>query len=260
MKFLKYTREIIITVLLITVALLFFFRSCGGREAIDKYKALQAENKKLIDKVNQDSVTRAEERKAFVKEKLETEGKRELAVIEKTEADKKVQQQQKTIDRLAGIVRNELVLRGSFNDTAAIHYSVVSTAYKAACDSLPAEIDKLNFALADKDSAIKEWSEILAYEVQIRDQEIYREMNYSDSLKADFNRQTVLLKSALKLAKPRGRFLAGAGIIGNQAQPLSGASIKFAYLTKGGKMYQVSPQILQGELYYEGSVLITLFK
>jgi hypothetical protein len=260
MKALKYTREIIITALLIMVALLFFTRGCSGNEAIDKYKALTAENKRLIDKVNQDSVIRAEERKAFAREKQETEGKRELAVIEKTEADKKVQQQQKTIDRLADIVRRESNSTPPIDPNNTDTLTLVTLEYKRSCDSLPAEIDKLNFALADKDSAIKEWSEILAYEVQIRDQEIYKEMNYSDSLKADFNRQTALLKSALKLGKPRGRFLAGAGVIGNQAQPVSGASVKFAYLTKGGKMYQVSPQILQGELYYEGSILITLFK
>jgi hypothetical protein len=144
-------------------------------------------------------------------------------------------------------------------------FVLVSPDYKAACDSLPAQIDILNLALADKDSAINEWSDILAYEIQLRDEEIYKEMNYSDSLKADFNRQTALLKQALKTGKPRGRLLGGISILGNENQFLSGAGVVLAYQTRGGKQYQVSPKFIKtpggnAELYYEGTVLFTIFK
>jgi hypothetical protein len=254
MKVLKYTREILILGLVLVVILM-FVKPCGKAKQLDAYGQLQEKTKSLEAKVKADSIIRAAERQAFAKEKQETEGKRLLAETEKTESDKKVQQQQKTIDRLAGIVRSSNNSSNSSNNSVS-----VTTEYKRACDSLPAEIDKLNIALANKDSAINEWSSILAYEIQIRDEEIYREMNYSDSLKADFNRQTTLLKSALKIAKPRGRFLAGAGVLGNHTTFLSGAKIALAYQSKGGKQYQGEAMIIRGEAYYGGTVLITLFK
>jgi hypothetical protein len=251
------------TIIILLVFLFILFRQCKGEK--DHNQEIAAAAKSLEQKVRKDSIERAAERKAFVKEKQETEGKRQLAETEKTEADKVVHAQQKTIDRLAATIRREgnttLPIDPNNTDTLAL----VTTSYKAACDSLPAEIDKLNIALADKDSAINEWSGILAYEIQIRDEEIYKEMNYSDSLKADFVRQTALLKSALKAGKVRGRLLGGISILGNQNQFLSGAGVILAYQSKGGKQYQISPKFIKvpggsAEVFYEGAVLFTIFK
>lgn len=236
-----------------------FLQQCKGRKQSDAFKLLQAQAKSLEAKVKADSIDRNEERKAFVREKQETEGRRQLAIVEKTEADKVVHAQQKTIDRLASVIRNTT---GKPVDSSFV---LVSPDFKKACDSFPNEVAALNLALADKDSAIAEWSDILAYEIQIRDEELFKEMNYSDSLKVDFVRQTQLLKSALKQGKPRGRVLGGISVLGNQNQFLSGAGVVLAYQSNGGKQYQLSPKFIkvpgaEAEVFYEGTVLFTIFK
>lgn len=244
-------------ILALLVLLFITFKNCKG--ASDKHNALATAAKSLEAKVKADSIARNEERKAFNREKQETEGRRQLAIVEKTEADQKVHAQQKTIDRLASVIRNTT---GKPVDSSFV---LVSPDFKKACDSFPNEVAALNLALADKDSAIAEWSDILAYEIQIRDEELFKEMNYSDSLKVDFVRQTQLLKSALKQGKPRGRVLGGISVLGNQNQFLSGAGVVLAYQSKGGKQYQLSPKFIkvpgaEAEVFYEGSVLFTIFK
>lgn len=266
MKYLKYTREILIIGLVLFVILL-FVKPCGKAKQLEAYRILQAHAKTLEAKVKADSIARNEERKAYEAEKKDAEGKRQLAEVEKGEADNKVRQQQKTIDRLAAIVRKE---NNSLDNVPVwqVHKSggvVVSKEFKAACDSLPAQIDLLNLALADKDSSINGIIDLYNYEIQIRDEELFKEMNYSDSLKVDFVRQTKLLRSALQQCKPRGRLLGGISIMGNQNQFLSGAGVVLAYQSKGGKQYQVSPKFIkvpgsEAEVFYEGSVLFTIFK
>lgn len=237
-----------------------FLQQCKGRKQADLFRQWQAQAKALEAKVKADSIARNEERKVFAREKQEAEGKRELAVVEKQEADKRVQLQQKTIDRLVGDVRNSVWVTNSTEP-----FAVVTPQYKAACDSLPAQIDMLNLALADRDTALNAMLDLYDYEIQIRDEEIFKEMNYSDSLKADFNRQTALLKQALNTGKPRGRLLGGISVLGNENQFLSGAGVVIAYQTKGGKQYQVSPKFIKvpggtAQAYYEGTVLFTIFK
>lgn len=264
MKYLKYTRQILIIGLVLFVILL-FVKPCGKAKQLEAYRLLQAQAKSLETKVKADSVARNEERKAYEAEKKETEGKRQLAEVEKTEADKKVYAQQKTIDRLTDKIRhgNEISGISGFRDSA--NKVLVSRTYKDACDSLPAQIDLLNLALADKDSSINGILDLYNYEIQIRDEELYKEMNYSDSLKVDFVRQTKLLRSALQQGKPRGRLLGGISVLGNQNQFLSGAGVVLAYQSKGGKQYQVSPKFIkvpgaEAEVFYEGTVLFTIFK
>lgn len=252
----KNFKNIMIGVLI--VFLIIALMRCNGQK--NRNQELASAAKSLEQKVKADSIARNEEREAFQAEKKETEGRRQLAEVEKGEADNKVKQQQKTIDRLTGIVRNSVWVANSSED-----FVTVTPEYKAACDSLPAEIDKLNVALAVKDSAIKGVIDLYDYEIQIRDEEVFKEMNYSDSLKADFVRQSQLLKSALNQGKPRGRLLGGISILGNQNQFLSGAGVVLAYQTKGGKQYQVSPKFIkvpgaEAEVYYEGTVLFTIFK
>lgn len=246
---------------LVVVLLLFIFltlKQCRSEQS--RHQALATAARNLEQKVKRDSAERALERMQFEDYKKDAEGKRQLAEAEKGEADKKVKDQQRTIDRLSGIVRNSVWATNSTDP-----FAVVSPQYKAACDSLPAEIDKMTAALADKDTAINGMLDLYNYEIQIRDEEIYKEMQYSDSLRQDFNRQTALLKSALKQGKPRGKLLGGISVLGNQTNFLSGAGVVLAYQSKGGKQYQLSPKFIktplgQAELYYEGTVLFTLFR
>lgn len=251
----KNFKNILIGVLIIV--LIIALNKCKGVK--DKSEALAKSARELQQKVHHDSLTRAQERKRFDDEKKETAAQKELAVIEKQEADRKVVQQQRRIDQLTAIVRADV------RPTDTLTGVLVSKDFKDACDSLPAQIDILNLALADRDTAINSMLDLYDYEIQIRDEEIYKEMNYSDSLHKAFNVQAGLLKSAISQARPRGRLLAGLGILGNQNQFLSGFSGIIAYQSKGGKQYQVSPKFIKtpgasAEMYYEGSVLITIFK
>lgn len=253
----KNFKNIMIGVLILF--LIIALMRCNGQK--NRNQELEAAGKVNEARAAKSEALRLEERKQYEVREKEAAGRRQLAEVEKGEADNKVKQQQHTIDRLAATIRRSPQWVGM--DTTGLVF--VSPEYKAACDSLPAEIDKLNIALANKDSAIAEWSDILAYEIQIRDEEIYKEMNYSDSLKVDFVRQTKLLRSALSQGKPRGRFLGGISILGNQNQFLSGAGVVLAYQTKGGKQYQLSPKFIkvpgsEAEIYYEGTVLFTIFK
>lgn len=260
MKFLSVIttnfKNIMIGVLI--VFLIIALMKCNGEKS--KFKELAAQARSLEAKVKADSIARNEERKAFQAEKKETEGKRQLAVEEKEEADKKVQSQRKDIDQLIATIRNN---SGKPVDSADM--VTVSKKYKTACDSVPAKFEMYELALADKDSSINGIIDLYNYEIQIRDEELFKEMNYSDSLKKDFKKQTANLKASLKLAEPKGRFMAGISVLGNQNQFLSGAGVVLAYQSKGGKQYQLSPKFIkvpgaEAEVFYEGTVLFTIFK
>lgn len=186
-------------------------------------------------------------------------GEKQLAVIETKEADNKVKQQQKRIDQLVAVIRNQPERPDSSTMV------LVTPQFKEACEELPAEIDKLNKVIAEKDTAINEWSGLLAHEVQERD-------NTIESLRIEINKGKRLYdglekiaETAIARARPRGRFMGGISVMGNQQQFVSGAGPVFAYLTKGGKQYQAAAKFIkvpgaEAELYYEGSVLFTIFK
>jgi len=252
----KYIDRILWIVLLLVV--LFAFKRCNDEK--NKAEAIAKAGAALEQKVKSDSASIAQERERFEQEKRDWEGKDQLSALEIQEADGKVKQQQKTIDRLTSIIRNQ---PGSIDTSNAV---LVSTDYKQACDSLPAEVDKLNTTITEKDNAIAHRDEVYATRLKIRDDQITREKKYSDSLRNDFNTQTALLKSALKQAEPRGSFLAGLGVMGNEKQMIAGASVKAAYQTKRGKQYQAAAHAVKNPvngatyLYYEGSVLFKIFK
>lgn len=242
-----------ILLLLAAVFIILLLHDCKGRK--DHTAAIEKANRNLQQKHRQDSIDNENRCIVYEMKVREAQGQRQLKEVEKRETDKKVAIQQKEIDRLVAIVRNS-----NNNSNNSINSVSVTPEYKRACDSLPTEIDKLNAALVEKDSAINEWSSILAYEVQIRDEEIYWQGNYIDTLREDFNRQTALLRSSLQQGKPRGRLLGGVGLIGNEVNPLSGTKINLAYQSKGGKQYQGGAMIFKGGVYYEATVLITLIK
>lgn len=240
MKFISTNIERILWIAAIIVIIL-VFKKCGKGDgdtaklkaeltAIKKDKQ-QSDNKldSIFKKHNADSADWA--------------GRQQLAVIEKQEADNKVKVQQKTIDRLADEVR-----KGQRPNYVLIPEDsgvFVSKAYKSACDSLPNEIDKLNKAIAEKDTAINEWSDIVAYEVQERDSTI-------DALRVEIgNGQRIYNKlehkadSLANKVKPRGRLLGGFGVLGNRQQFVAGASGKVGYQDKRGKVYLISGHVMK---------------
>lgn len=244
----KYTREIIIAVLFVTVILLFFARGCGGND--DKIKALQAEAKALKEKVAQDSITRAHQRIAENAQLAIQRQETAAAIADKKAADKKLTATQATVLELA----HRLQRYKNSGDTSTF------TARLNNCDTLAAKVIEQDGQINDYRQQADEAVELLNYEVLLRDSVIEKEKSYSDSLRVDFNRQGQLLKTALAVGKPRGKFLAGAGVIGNQTTFLSGAKIAIAYQTKGGKQYQGGAILMGGTIWYEAGVLVTLFK
>lgn len=236
-----------------------FLQQCNGRKQSDAFKLLQAQlndTKKEKQKIafSLDSIF-----KKHAADSATWAGEKQLAVIETKEADVKVKQQQKRIDQLIAVIRNEPEKPDSSTMV------LVTPAFKEACDSLPNEIDKLNRAIAEKDTAINEWSGLLAHEVQERDNTIEALRVEVDKLDKLNKRTEIIASKAIALAEPRGRFMGGVSVMGNQQQFVTGAGPVFAYLTKGGKQYQAAAKFIkvpgsEAEVYYEGSVLFTIFK
>lgn len=241
---------------LIVFLIIALMKCNGSNKKVDALQGQLAVNKKEKQKIaySLDSIF-----KKHAADSATWAGEKQLAVIETKEADTKVKQQQKRIDQLVAVIRNEPEKPDSSTMV------LVTPAFKEACEDLPAEIDKLNRAIAEKDTAINEWSGLLAHEVQERD-------NTIESLRIEINKGKRLYDGLEKIAetaiarsKPRGRFMGGISILGNQNQFLSGAGVVLAYQTKGGKQYQVSPKFIkvpgtEAEVYYEGTVLFTIFR
>lgn len=236
-----------------------FFKKCRGNDT--RIAELKAENAALKkEKKDADNVITFQRQK-YSTDSADARGKEQLAEREKLEADSKVKQQQTTIDRLAATIR-----RSNNQPVDTSDAVLVSRTYKNACDSFPPENDKLRAQLAEKDSSINQWSEILAYEIQLRDSALEAEQKHSARLNELYTRQSKITEDALKAAKPKGRFLLGIGLIGNQEKFIGGASAKAGYLTKKDKMYIYSPHLLQlpgmpkAGLFHEVSVMFNPFK
>jgi hypothetical protein len=172
---------------------------------------------------------------------------------------KVIQEAESKLKRSQGEVRKLLwVIRNSRPDSGT--GVLVSAEYKDACDSLPDKIDSQNVAIAalkDQNDAL---NELFNYEIIYRDSLIESANEEYIKLNKQYNEQRALFNQAMKVGKPRGKLLGGAGVIGNQINPLSGAKVAIAYQTKGGKQYQVGGVLLGGTVYYEGTVLIQVFK
>lgn len=256
MKLLALIQQNLKTILALAVVvllILIFWKPCNkDSEEVAKLKSEKTALQKEKDKAT-DSITAI--RKQYKDDSTDARGREQLAEQEKQEADNKVKQQQRTIDRLAATIRQS-------NNTPidTVTAVLVSRDYKDACDSFPPENDKLRAQLAEKDTAIAEWSDILAYEVQIRDAALEKEKEYSKKMERINEGLEQIAADAINRAKPRGRLLGGVGLIGNETNPLSGTKINLAYQSKGGKQYQVGGLLLRGAVYYEATVLITLIK
>jgi len=251
MNILKYTTGIVIAVAVIVLVLV-FFGPCGNRKLNQENATLRAENKSLIAKKDKDSIQRINERIAENAHIAVVHAEAVAAIAGKEASDKKLTATKQRVAQLSAMITGRPVVPGAPIDTA--------------CMELAAQIPVLNQQINDYRTQADEAVELLNYEVLLRDSVIEKEVAYSDSLRTDFNRQSQLLKTALAVGRPRGKFLIGAGVMGNQEKLLGGASLKAAYLTKGGKMYQYSPHLLQlpgmtkAGLYHEASVLFNPFK
>jgi FtsZ-interacting cell division protein ZipA len=245
MKYLKYSGQIIIGIAVI-VAILVFFGPCGNKKVSQENKVLTAENKQLKEKVRADSVTRATERIAEKSQIAAARHETAEAIADKKAADKKLTDLQRRANQLAALITSSPEIPESSIDTA--------------CRELAAQVPALNQQVDQYRKEADEAMELLNYEVVLRDSIIEKETEYSTKLKADFNQQSRLLETALKSGKPRGKLLAGAGVIGNQTTFLSGAKIALAYQTKGGKQYQAGGILLNKTIYYEATVMVPLFK
>jgi hypothetical protein len=252
MKVLKYTREIIITVAVIAIILL-FFGPCGNRKISEQNRVLQAQAKALQDKVAQDSIARINERIAEKDQKERAQKETAAAKADVLAANRKVDASQITINRLLAKLNNLPQIPDS--DMVKVHPGYVEN-----CDSLQVVAANQQQLIDQVDKETTELVSLMNYEIQLRDSALEKEVAYSTKLREDFNRQSGILENALIQGRPRGKLLAGAGVIGNPTTFLSGAKIALAYQSKGGKQFQVGGILLGGTVYYEAGVMMQLFK
>lgn len=246
------TRNWLIFGLILFIIILFFWKPCN--KPGENVAQLKSENQQLKKEILRLDDTLLSIAKDHLSDINRWQGMKDLYEVEKKEADNNQKLQQRTIDRLAATIRNNT---GKPVDSSFV---LVSPDFKEACDSLPGEIYKLNQTIAEKDTAINEWTEILSYEVQQRDSTIEALSGQIDKGRELFNKQNKIVEDALKAARPRGRLLGGVGLIGNETNPLGGTKINLAYQSKGGKQYQVGGILMRGGVWYEATVLVTLIK
>lgn len=238
----------------VILAILLVFKTCNDKNG-QQIEAIRTESAKLEQQHKADSIAFAIERSRWQDSIYRADINSDLQVKVIKETEKKLQATQSTISRLTSIIQGERI---SFVDSSDA--VMVSKAYAAACDSLPAEIDKQNMVIGQLQDDNTKLVELMNYEVVYRDSLIEVGKEYIDSLRADYRRQKSLTDQAVKAGKPRGRLLGGIGLIGNEINPLSGTKINLAYQSKKGKQYQVGGLLMKGGVYYEATVLITLIK
>lgn len=241
----KYYKPISYAVIGILIYLA-FAKPCGRDKQDERYKALQAEAKRLQEKVKQDSINHAADHLRDSLQMMEAHKQTLAAQADVKAADKKLTATQARASQLAAIISNSSNNSNSWVDTT--------------CKELAAQIPVLNDQINQYRQQSDEAQELMNYEIILRDSVIERERDYSAGLKAAFNAQATTLKNALEVAKPRGRLLGGVGVIGNEINPLAGTKINLAYQSKGGKQYQAGAMIIRGGVFYEAGVLITLIK
>lgn len=238
------------------LALLLLLKNCGDEG--ERSAALQARldnTTKQLATVG-DSISNILRKHAS--DSAEWKGKEQLQLIESKVKDNTVKQQQKTIDRLLAPVRNPSNIS---NSSVAVNPD-----YKQACDSLPAEIDKLNIALAEKDTAINGLIDLMGYEIDQRDSTIGLLREQIITATGLVRDQTSIAERAINASKPRARLLGGIGVIGNERKFLSGAHGHMGYQDRRGKIFLASGYIIQvpgmthPELVYGATILITLIK
>lgn len=254
MKFLdtinKYQKPILYLTIGILLYLL-FANPCNRGQSVE-LKTLVAKTDSLERELKARDERYATIQKEFTKDTAAARQQAQDAVNDVKAARKELQASKQTIYRLTAR------LEQSKTDTTDI--VSVSSNYIEDCDSLAIVATNQQTQIDGFTEEAAEAEKLLRYETKLRDEQIEREKKYSDSLRADLSLQTAIAKRAIEIGKPRGKLLGGAGVLGNQINPLSGAKIALAYQSKGGKQYQAGAVLLGGTVYYEGSVLVQLFK
>lgn len=235
------------------VALLIYFlfaKPCGKEKQLAQYKAMKQQYDSLQRVVDAGVQTKAADHFRDSIQLIEARKQTTAAIEDKKASDKKL---------TAAQIKFNQFLEGYKNAKPA-HVDLVPEDSLKNCDSLAVAAVNLSNEVNRYRKESDEAMNLLNYEVVLRDSVIEAEKSYSQNLLGNFRALQRVADEALKAAKPRGRFLAGAGVIGNQQTFLSGAKIVGAYQTKGGKQYQAGAMIFNNTVYYEGTVLITLFK
>lgn len=239
--------------LAVVVTLLLLFKQCNNQQGA-QLAAIKQRSAALQAKHESDSIAFAAQ-VARWKDSIRNAGiNSELQVKVIKETEKKLAASQSSINRLTAIIRNAPEIPDSSKGV------FVSKDYKAACDSLPGEIDKQNAVLAEKDTAINDLIGLMNYEIAYRDSLIEAGKDHIGRLNSSFAAQHKLFDEVMKAGKPRGRLLGGIGLIGNETNTLSGTKINLAYQSRNGEQYQVGGLLMRGGLYYEAGILITLIK
>lgn len=247
-KHLTFKNILFATVIIFLIIVLV---DCNGRNR--RLEKVIAANAKLNQQRTADSINHLTERSRWQDSISHAALNSDLQVNVIKETEKKLQASQQSINRLTAIIRRQ---PGPVDSS----FVLVSPAYKDACDSLPDKIDSQNMVIADLKQDNEDLVDLMNYEVVLRDSLIEVEQEQIGKLNNTIAGKNKIIEDALKAGKPRGRLLGGVGLIGNQTNPLGGTKVNIAYQSKGGKQYTIGGIIMQGGVWYEAGVFITLVK
>lgn len=253
MKFLTDIKNLLIIGLIIFLIVL-VIKPCGKEKALSQYRELKHERDSLKNVIAGIQKSSADQRKTDSANLSEANKKAEAAASKTRAAESRLSVTQGKL--------NDLVARHNALSNQPVDSSFVSVpvGYKENCEEMAAFIPGLQAEINTYKETVAESEKLLQYEKQVSNDALEGEKKRFDSLMSAAKAQSATLDKAISAAKPRGRFLAGAGILGNQTQFISGAKIALAYQTRGGKQYQAGAAVIHKEIVYEGTVLITLFK
>lgn len=240
----------------VTALVMFFLmRSCHGYKLDQKYAQWKQEAQKEILAVKQayekEKTLRVQDSIANARARSESEA----AIADAKQANEKVEESAATIRRLT---QSLAYFKAHDVDSSFVP---VHPGYIRDCDSLGLVAERQQREIEDARREVVEAGSLLQYEIVLRDQQIEREKEYSAMLLASFNAQSVRLKNALDMGKPRGSLWGGITAVWSESAPVAGAGVTVAYQSKGGKQYQVSPQFIKTpdmetpELIIQGTLL-----
>lgn len=246
----------ILIIVLVIFAIILLMKCNGANKRLEKVQAAQLKSEEARKQDSAEYIKK-EARWQDSIHKADLNSDLQVKVIKETE--KKLAASQWSVNRLTAIIRSAPTKPDS-------SFVLVSPEYKDACDSLPDKIDSQNAVIAALQENNEGLVDLMNYETVYRDSLIEVEQQQVKKLNSAIAGKNKLIKDALKAAEPKGMFLIGVGIMGNEKKFLGGASLKAAYLTKGGKMYQYSPHVLNlpgmvsPAVYHEASIFIRPFK
>jgi hypothetical protein len=247
----------IVIIALVIFAIIMLMKCNGTNKRLEK---VIAANAALNEQKKQDSLNHVNERSRWQDSIANAGLNSDLQVKVIKETEKKLAASQSAVNRLTAIIRSEP------DKPDTLKGVMVSRKYKDACDSIPNKIDSQNAVIAALHENNEGLVDLMNYETVYRDSLIEVEQEQVRKLNNTIAGKNKIIEDALKAGRPRGMFLLGVGVLGNENKFLGGASIKAAYLTKGGKMYMYSPHVMQlpgmgtPAVFHEASILFNPFK